>query len=56
MFFNGFTLLLCVMSFMAGAVWLNSLDKAIRKAEAKKRSQSDTPIYDTMVRDYGSHR
>jgi hypothetical protein len=59
MFFNGFTLLLCVLSFMAGVVWLHNLDKAIRKHDAKVReaqrkadNETDTPIYAKLSREW----
>lgn len=59
MFFNGFTLLLCIISFMGGAVWLHYFDKSIRKHDDKVREaqrQADlatgTPIHAQLKREW----
>jgi hypothetical protein len=62
-FFNGFDLLMCILSAMAGAVWMHYLiksnekfDREVAERKAQRRANSDTPIYDSMVDDFGDYR
>jgi len=51
MFFNGFTLLLCILSALLGATVSNYLRKGFEDYDLEHGS--DTPIYDKLEREWG---
>ena len=60
MFFNGFTMLLMIIAFMGGSVWMHYFTKSTDKYEAQVRErnrQADlatgAPIASELARDMG---